>query len=158
MKYVGLEPGIEEFKCLKYNVKENNVLRNICLGDKNEKVEFFYKPEFGDSSLLDMGDSDESYICDVKKLDDLLNEINLVDKKIKLFKFEAEGAEPEVLFGSKNSLKNIEYITADLGFERGVSQDTTASQVINFLINNGFELISVGKKRMCYLFKILKYS
>ena len=129
------------------------MLKNICLGEKNDIAEFYYKPEFGDSSFLNMGDYESSYKCEVKTLDSLIEEIDLRDKKIKLFKVEAEGAEPEVLNGAINTLKNIEYISADLGFERGVDQDTTAPQVINYLINNGFELLKVGEKRMCYLFK-----
>ena len=96
------------------------------MGDKNHVVEFYYKPEFGDSSFLNMGDSESSYKCEVKTLDTFINEIDLNDKKIKLFKVEAEGAEPEVLNGAINTLKNIEFISADLGFERGVDQDTTA--------------------------------
>ena len=40
-------------------------------------------------------------------------------KRIKFFKIEAEGAEPEVLEGSKNSLKIIDYIGVDGSHERG---------------------------------------
>ena len=46
-------------------------------------------------------------------------------EKIKLLKLQAEGAEPEVSKGSLNSLKNIKFITADLGPERGLNQEST---------------------------------
>jgi hypothetical protein len=74
-------------------------------------------------------------------------------KKIKLFKLEAEGAEPEICHGAINSLKNIEYISVDVGFERGIKQSSTAPDVVNYLLKNNFVLKNVGDSRMCYLFK-----
>ena len=42
---------------------------------------------------------------------------SLKNRNIKLLKLEAEGAELQVLYGCKNILNNIEYISADIGFE-----------------------------------------
>jgi hypothetical protein len=38
--------------------------------------------------------------------------------------------------------KNIDYIAADLGFERGVLEENTFPAFINILLNNGFEVVS----------------
>jgi len=58
-----------------------------------------------------------------------------------LLKLEAEGGEPEVLMGCIEILQNIDYISADLGFERGVSEENTFPEVINFLLYNGFNVV-----------------
>ncbi|MEK9614503.1 MAG: hypothetical protein VW080_11350, partial [Flavobacteriaceae bacterium] len=73
--------------------------------------------------------------------------------KIKLIKLEAEGFEPEIIEGLRKNLKNVEYISADLGFERGVNQETTAPKVINYLLKNGFKLLAFGESRNTFLFK-----
>jgi hypothetical protein len=66
---------------------------------------------------------------------------------------EAEGFEPEIISGMENCLENIEYISADLGFERGINQETTAPQVLNFLLNEGFEIIKINGVRFVFLLK-----
>jgi hypothetical protein len=37
--------------------------------------------------------------------------------------------------------------------ERGINQDTTAPQVLNYLINSGFEIIRVNGDRFVFLLK-----
>ena len=82
-----------------------------------------------------------------KRLDTLISE------PVKLLKIEAEGAEPEALLGCSQLLSKIEYISADLGFERGVLQESTLAPVTNYLLQNGFELLTVGYPRVVALFK-----
>ena len=64
-----------------------------------------------------------------------------INEKIKLFKIDAEGNEPEVLMGATSLLKNTEYISVDFGDERGIEQKTTIVDVNNFLTENNFNLI-----------------
>ena len=73
-------------------------------------------------------------------LDNFIYKENLSNKRIKLLKLEAEGFEPEVLLGGKNSLKNIEYICADLGPERGVAENLTVVEVNEILERAGFSM------------------
>ena len=89
------------------------------------------------------------------KYDDLLALFlnNQFLNKIKLFKLEAEGAEPEILLGCEPILHNIEYISADVGFERGIKQKSTLPEVNNFLMKNGFELVKNGRSRIVCLYK-----
>ena len=65
------------------------------------------------------------------------------DKRIKFFKIEAEGAEPEVLEGSKNSLKIIDYIGVDGSRERGKKEESTIEFAKEFLQKNDFDLIKI---------------
>ena len=71
-------------------------------------------------------------------------EINKIQEKIKLIKVEAEGFEPEILQGLKKYLNYVEYITIDCGFERGISQESTRTDVLKILENNNFKIVNDG--------------
>ena len=77
------------------------------------------------------------------------------NRELKLLKLEAEGAEPEVIKGGIDVIKNIEYIAADLGPERGFNQEITLKEVANILLQNNFEIIDINYPRLCVLFKNL---
>ena len=81
------------------------------------------------------------YKVETTKLESLLKDIGYLSKNLKLLKLEAEGAEPEVIKGALNLLKNIEYIAADLGPERGFNQESTLKEVVNILLENNFEIV-----------------
>ena len=55
--------------------------------------------------------------------------------------------------GSTGILKNIRFIAADLGPERGVKEECTLKEVVNFLLQRGFILEDFKYKRVCALFK-----
>ena len=74
-------------------------------------------------------------------------------KNVKLLKIDAEGYEPEVLKGSKDTLNEIQYISVDYGNERGREEDSTICEVTNFLYENKFKLISDSSYRKIGLFK-----
>lgn len=152
INYIGFEPGLIEFESLNVNNQDGNVFQ-VALGDKNGQAIFYYKPEFGDSSLVEMDGYSKSYEVEVTKLSTFFQKKSLTDTKIKLVKLEAEGFEPEIISGMENCLENIEYISADLGFERGINQETTAPQVLNFLLNEGFEIIKINGVRFVFLLK-----
>ena len=84
-------------------------------------------------------------------MDSIIAELSL--QKIKLLKLEAEVAEPEILIGCGDKLKNIQYTSADLGFERGFKQESSLQDVTNILIEKGFEMISIMSPRLVCLFK-----
>ena len=87
----------------------------------------------------------------------LVDSLN-IENQIKLIKVEAEGQEPEVLEGSLNTLKNIEYIAVDFGFERGLNQENTINSVNNILTKNNFELKNISEYRLVGLYKNLKLT
>jgi hypothetical protein len=82
---------------------------------------------------------------------------NFKFKKIKLFKVEAEGAEPEVLLGATKILKKIKFISVDCGPERGLKLEKTDKAVIKFLKSQKFNLIRRSKMRDVFLFKNSNY-
>ena len=141
VKYIAFEPSPREFECIKLNCagKKNN---NIALSNKTGVTEFYLKSSSGDSSIIEPASGFTKKI-DIRsvKLEDyvLINNI----EKIKFFKLEAEGFEPEILEGSKKILNRIEYIGVDGSPERGKNKDWTINTVKKFLLKNGFNLIAI---------------
>ena len=149
--YYGYEPSPIVFSNLKYNIKNQNVYNLALSNDINKNIDFYLSDEFGDSSILPIKNYTKKITINTTTLD---NEINRISKKIKLIKLEAEGFEPEILQGLINNFHNVEYITIDCGFERGINQESTLAECSNYLIKNKFKMINFGgSPRMVCLFK-----
>lgn len=133
INYIGFEPSPTEFSCLKRNLPAQTVL-NKGLWNENGKISFFVSSAGGDSSFIEPHKFTETISIECERLE------NYVKGGVRCLKLEAEGAEPEVLLGLGSAISTIEYITADLGFERGPNQESTLIPVVNFLLTNGFEL------------------
>lgn len=146
INYIGFEPSTIEFRCLQENVKPSKV-HNVGLWKDNGELKFYVSSQGADSSLIKPAEYDEVITTKVCRLDSLL------DTKIKCIKLEAEGAEPEILEGLGDKLKLVEYVTADLGYERGVEAESTLAPVTNFLLQKNFELVDVQHGRICALFR-----
>lgn len=147
IEYIGIEPSPLEYECLKENVSPSQTL-NIGLWDSDGELDFFVSSQMADSSFIKPPTHEKIIKVRTKRLDSVL-----ADRKIKLLKLEAEGAEPEVLYGCKKILDRIEYVSADVGFERGVDQTSTLAAVTNYLLSNGFELVDVQQGRLTALFR-----
>ena len=146
VQYIAFEPSPTDFNCLKNNVQPSEA-RNIGLWNCNDELTFYVSTHNADSSIIKPANYTQTISIKVSRLDELL------DKQIKLLKIEAEGAEPEVLQGCENILGNIEYISVDLGFERGIEMESTLVPVTNYLLGKGFKLVEIGYPRIVALFK-----
>jgi FkbM family methyltransferase len=144
--YIGFEPSPEEFQALEQNVFPSEV-HNIGLWNKKEHMEFYISSQGADSSFIS-----PSKFSEVKRIDAMPLE-DFVNQNIKLLKIDAEGAEPEVIEGLGKKIKNIEYISADLDFERGSNQLSTLAPVTNYLLQNGFEIVDFSFDRICVLYR-----
>ena len=151
---IAFEPGEDEYDCCIQNIKKSLFIENKALGDKTGKAEIFINNEHADNSLIDFKGSIGKREIDVIRLDEY-RPLKKIDE-IFLFKLEAEGYEPEILYGAQGVMKKIRYITVDVGFERGLGCESTLPQVVNFLCNNNFELVVNGRKRSVLLFKNIK--
>tara|TARA_B100001996_G_C18514758_1_gene536893 strand:- start:100 stop:822 length:723 start_codon:yes stop_codon:yes gene_type:complete len=148
INYIAFEPDANIYECLKLNTKNshNVKLYNFGLSNLSSKnTNFYIDSDHGDSSLEKFNSNSEIKI-ETKTLDELKI------KKIKLLKIDAEGHELEVLLGSKKTLKEIEYITIDVGEESKLNK-ITLPKVNNFLLKNKFELIDFNKERITGLYK-----
>tara|TARA_B100001540_G_scaffold314622_1_gene340006 strand:+ start:645 stop:1526 length:882 start_codon:yes stop_codon:yes gene_type:complete len=146
--YYAFEPDETVFKCLQLNSPDNtNNLHNIGLSNANATKILFIDSDGGNSSFIDFGSKQKKEVESIT-----LDSLNL-NKNIKLFKVEAEGFEPEVLYGSKNTLKIVDYISVDFGSERGKDQSNTVTEVNKFLYENNFSLVSFSNFRTVGLYR-----
>ncbi len=147
--YFAFEPDKEAFNFLEKNCdnKKNVILNNFALSNDNGTSELFIDSDGANSSLLNFGSNKKTKVV-TKRLDS----INF-EKKIKFLKIDAEGFEPEVLFGAKNIFDLIEFVSVDYGGERGIFQESTIVSVLNFLYENNFELVYQSEIRPVGLFK-----
>ena len=145
INYVSFEPSPKEFNCLKMNCpnqKNNEYALDNVVGKKT----FFLKTDTGDSSLIEpAGGFNEKIKISTITLDEYIAKNNI--KEIKLLKIEAEGNEPEVLQGSKNSLKLIKFIAIDGGPERGLKKETTIEFAKDYLVKSNFEMIHFNSSK-----------
>ena len=146
IKYIGFEPSPNEYLCLSKNIG-NHVVHNVGLWSEEGELDFFVASQGADSSIIEPTKFEKKITVLTAPLK------NYITEPVKCLKLEAEGAEPEILLGLGEGLQKIEYITADVGFERGLAQESTLAEVSNILISNNFEMIAVGKRRLCVLFR-----
>ncbi len=146
INYIGFEPSPIEFTCLRDNVAPS-AAHNIGLWNQNGELDFFISSQGADSSLIEPIYFDERIKVPVIKLE------NFVNSPIKMLKLEAEGGEPEILEGLGEKVKLVEYISADLGYERGINLESTLVPVTNYLLEKGFELLEISHGRVCALYR-----
>ena len=148
IRYVGIEPDYETFNCLEKNrVRLTDVFHNIALSNKIGESKLYLDNPGGNSSLEFFG-KNESLNVKTATLDSLN-----IKGTVRLLKLEAEGHEPEVLDGATNSLRNINYVSVDFGFERGVDQENTIEAVNNILTKNNFKLKNLSEHRLIGLYQ-----
>ena len=158
LSYHSIEPGKEEAITNKLNLKNENFSKinkhfhEFALAERNELKTFYYAPQNANSSLVFSDDYKLTYKVKSITLDRFSEIAKLSNKNIKLLKLEAEGLEPEILKGSKKFLKNIEYIAADLGPERGINKECTLAEVTAILTKNNFEMLDFNYPRITALF------
>ena len=51
----------------------------------------------------------------------------------------------------------LEYVTADLNFERGIACESTFVPVTNFLLARDFEIVDFSNKRTSVLYKNMNF-
>lgn len=155
--YHPFEPEELEADCCDWN-NFDGAARTIRKGLWNQTTElaFYSNPDSADGSLIDPGGAVDCFQLPVLALDDYVEERGI--ERIRLLKLEAEGGEPEVLEGARNSLAKIDWIAADCGPERGTEKLATLAPVSNFLLANGFEMVDCWKGRLCALYRNTRAS
>ena len=141
--YITFEPGPHEYFCLTHSIP-NAKHTNQALADISGKRTFYLKSKTGDSSLVEPPDYVETVTVECTTLDDVFEKEGF--NSVKLLKLEAEGYEPEILQGAKNSLGKIKFIAIDGGPERGLKEEETFTTLTNMLIKSGFVLIKVNHR------------
>ncbi|SFE49335.1 FkbM family methyltransferase [Shimia marina] len=151
---IAFEPAPIEFAVMSANVTnspfllETRVHQLALWNSSDNDLTFYVKTAKADNSLIEIPNPDQIIKVKAARLDEVLEPRNY-----KLLKLEAEGAEPEILEGASGIIRNFEYITVDVGFERGMRAESTILSVVTTLTSNGFELIGFNGTRFVVLFK-----
>lgn len=153
MRYVGFEPEELEARCCDLNNfgGERRTHRE-ALWHTDTTLEFYTQPETADGSLI-RGDSAAAVRrIPARRLDSVLTAADLGPGPAVL-KVEAEGAEPEVLQGAGNLLRQFDYVTVDCGPERGPERKDTFVETNTYLADAGFRPIGANFKRMTLVYR-----
>lgn len=121
-----------------------------ALWKENTMLSFYSKADTADSSIFESKGSHRIDIAAVT-LDAALANRDL--SRPIILKLEAEGAEPEVLQGAKDTLTMIDWVSVDCGPEKGFAQDNTFVDCHNILLAHGFRLVDVGFRRVTALYQ-----
>jgi FkbM family methyltransferase len=153
---VCIEPEELEFLALRRNVlpKKTHVYNELLYSEQCA-VRFYSANDQGDSSLIEPSQHASSCMRLTTTLDALMAEDRFFQsrRRVRLLKLEAEGAEPEVLAGARDVIPHCDFITADLGPERGAQQETTLVAVTRLLMDYGFRPLRFGLPRCVMLFQ-----
>jgi FkbM family methyltransferase len=133
VNYIGFEPSPREFDCLRNNISQGTAF-NMGLWDSDGSIPFYVSIENSDGSFIEPPVYTEVRKIKIARLD------SLITQRIRFLKVEAEGGEPEVIRGCERILSNIEWISVDVGFERGVGKESTLVDVTNYLLGKNFSL------------------
>lgn len=152
LNYYAFEPEPLEARCCDLN-NYNGDKKTFRLGLWHEQttLSWYSEPEDADSSLIQQESGKKSVSIKTTTLNDFARSNNI--ERIRLFKLEAEGAEPEVLQGALTMVDKIDYISVDCGYERGIAKNHTFMEVYNILKDHDFEIIAAEFKRVIFLFK-----
>lgn len=151
---IAFEPDPQEFAALKSNICSQSVASAVALWNHDGTADFFDANDHGDSSLIRPPTAaGPSTKVRTMRLDTFMESSGYQKRRIKILKLEAEGAEPEILDGATKTLERVEWILADVGFERGEKEESTLPAVVHALLPKGFELVSVLPDRLVAIFK-----
>ena len=143
VKYIGVEPSPREFSLLSLNISSNCKIYKVAATNKNEVVTFFVASSEADSSLIEPPNYTKKISVEGIRLD------KLVSEKIKLLKIDSEGGELETLYGCEGILDQVEYISIDLRFEKGILQESTFIPCLEFLQAHNFRLLRINQQFRC---------
>jgi FkbM family methyltransferase len=131
---------------LKKNSFKNIHYFNIGLGAENEELSLkINSPLNRGGNRIDRGNSTNSVVIKIRKLDDVLEEEKV--KKTDLIKIDVEGFEFEVLKGARKTImrdKPVLYVEIDENNLR--QQGTSAKDVIQFISGLGYGCQESGSK------------
>ena len=139
---LAFEPEPMEYRCLTQNLSGFDTVQafNKALWEEKKDLFFYSSPETADSSLIPSESDQKGVIIQAITLDSLLTNY-LANPSPIILKIEAEGAEPEVIRGSKKLLERAALVLVDGGPERGLLKEKTEPQ-------NDLELFELGFMKM----------
>lgn len=147
-----IEPNNKLNGAIKKNLNgENLLILNELISSKKMKIPFNIHQDSQMSSILETERSKleknfrwddpnkiERVEMNTTTLDELVKKNSIDLSKTTLLKIDTQGNELDVLKGSKNSLKQIDFIIVEYMFDSPYICETTCNSVFQFLFDSGF--------------------
>lgn len=147
---VYFEPVKKTFNILSERVKDATLF-NYALGNENKMIEMYVETEdkYGCSSILQPSSNYDSVLFDNNELVEMKRLDEFRFKGYNFLNIDVQGYEYEVLKGSSETLKNIDYILCEVNrntLEKKLDYigATTIDEIINLLTPYGFTLVEVN--------------
>lgn len=154
LRVYAFEPDPLEFQALQKSGGEMLTAFSIALWNQDGFADFFLANDSGDSSLIEGASGEHQTVkVETQTLDAWASAHLDSSESIQVLKLEAEGAEPEILEGAFKLLHRVEWLIADVGFERGPGRKSTLPEVVRHLLPRGFELVDIRRGRLVAIFK-----
>lgn len=140
LEYHAFEPEPKEARCCDLNNYSGAARTNrMGLWFEDTDLKFYSKAHTADSSFIEISQYTSIKTVKVTTLDQYVQQNNI--QAIEVLKVEAEGAEPEVLRGTRKALGRCRFITIDCGCERGILEEDTIRDACNSVYEQGFRMI-----------------
>lgn len=153
LDYIAFEPEPLEARCCDLNNfgGEARTIRK-ALWHEATTLTFYSKPDTADSSVFDIADAAAGRDVAAIRLEDVVDPAQF-GAGTRIFKLEAEGAEPEILRGAEAILPHLDYVAADCGYERGREGRHTFIEVHDHLLDRGYRLIHAEFNRVTAIYR-----
>jgi len=153
LAYTAFEPELLEARCCDLNNFEGRPeTRRIALWHEASMLQFHSKPDTADSSVFEIDAAAAPREVEAMRLDAAIDS-DTFGPGTRIFKLEAEGAEPEVLQGATGVMKHFDYVAADCGYERGRAAAHTFVEVHDLLLAMGFRLVHASFGRVTAIYQ-----
>ena len=157
IKIYSFEPQLDELNIQKKILGDHNInYYNLALGSEEKILNLYITKRRDSSSLLEPNyqinkkkiySTSEIIKTKVKKLDNIISTNGIIRPLI--LKLDVQGYELEVLKGSINLLKYIDYIITEISFIKIYNNQVSKKELTNFLLSNNFKF-----KSKCNLSKL----
>jgi FkbM family methyltransferase len=136
---VAVEPDPLTLRCLRLNLAGAAVeIVPAGLWSMDGELTFYQAPQSADTSAIN--EVGAPTVLTVHKLDTLMAGR---DGRVRLLVGDAEGGEPEVLEGARETLRRTDFVALDAGYER--KGERTVETCTRLLEAAGFEIVTVDK-------------
>jgi len=141
LHFIACEPEPYEREALTRNMSPYNVdVISEPIWLKEESIEWFSANKGADSTLISRGLRTLGQKRQATTIAEVCRTLGV--NHVKLLKVEAEGAEPEVLLGSRDILPSVDYVTVACGPERGPKLLSTDVECEAIMLSQGFAQIA----------------
>ncbi len=151
---ISFEPVGECYEYLKKQESENWIIHKLALGSEQKSMEInitnksvfssFLKPnEYSDQRFNQSARIDHTETVEVKRLDDIFDDIIKIDHPRIFLKLDTQGFDLEVLKGATQSLKHVAGLQSEISCKAIYSGMPSHIESLQFIEQLGYEITDI---------------